>query len=196
LPLRPPRPMRDRPRIVAVGRLSPEKGHGILLEAVKKLKDDGIIVEVEIVGDGPFGESLRRQEAALDIEALVIHAGELLPGEVTRRLTDADIFCMASFSEGLPISIMEAMAVGVPVVTTWISGIPELAVGGITAVTVPPANSAELAAGIKRLIADPATNERLVAGGRAAVERLHSREANVAQLANMFRVLIENKVPA
>ena len=113
-----------------------------------------------------------------------------------RRLTDADIFCMASFSEGLPISIMEAMAVGVPVVTTWISGIPELAVGGITAVTVPPANSAELAAGIKRLIADPATNERLVAGGRAAVERLHSREANVAQLANMFRVLIENKVPA
>ena len=66
---------------------------------------------------------------------------ELLPDDVSRHLADADIFCMASFSEGLPISIMEAMAVGVPVVTTWISGIPELAVHEQTAMTVPPASS-------------------------------------------------------
>ena len=86
----------------------------------------------------------------------MIHAGELLPEEVTRRLTGADIFCMASFSEGLPISIMEAMAVGSARrhnLDQWYS---ELAIQEVTAVTVPPANSAALAAGIKRLIADQA----------------------------------------
>jgi colanic acid/amylovoran biosynthesis glycosyltransferase len=195
-PLRPPRPMLPVPRVAIVGRLSPEKGHGILLDAVAKLAKQDVRVEVDIIGDGPSSESIRRQAAALGIADRVIHSGELLPAEVSRRLAEADIFCMASFSEGLPISLMEAMAAGVPVVTTWISGIPELAVDEVTALTVPPGNSDALAAAIRRLVADPALCERLVPAARAAVERMHSREANAGQLTGLFRKVIEPQVPA
>jgi glycosyltransferase involved in cell wall biosynthesis len=126
----------------------------------------------------------------------VIFAGELLPDEVSRRLADADIFCMASFAEGLPISIMEAMAVGVPVVTTWIGGIPELAINGVTALTVPPGNSDALAVAIKQLMTDKTLRERLVVAARAAVERMHSRGASGAELAGMYRTLVRSKVAA
>lgn len=192
---RPSRPMRSVPRVVIVGRLSPEKGHGILLEAVSKLATDNKRVEVEIIGDGPFAEAIRGEERELGIADQIIHAGELLPDEVARRLTDADIFCMASFSEGLPISIMEAMAVGVPVVTTWIGGIPELAVNEVTAMTVPPGNSEALAEGLKRLLLDPQLCDRLIAQGRAAVERMHSRKANGKQLFELFEATVAPKVP-
>lgn len=194
--LRTPRPMRSVPRIIIVGRLSPEKGHVILLDAVSKLARRGVAVEVEIVGGGPFEQPIRREEAELGIGDRVIHSGELLADEVARRLADADIFCMASFSEGLPISIMEAMAVGVPVVTTWISGIPELARDGVTAMTVPPGDSDALADAIERLVSDEALRERLVVAGRAAVERMHERETNGAVMAGMFRDLIAAKAPA
>jgi glycosyltransferase involved in cell wall biosynthesis len=194
--LRRPRGQREIPRIAIVGRLSPEKGHGILLEAVKKLADAQVAVEVEIIGDGPYANAIRSLAAELGIENRVILAGELLPDAVARRLADADIFCMASFAEGLPISIMEAMAVGVPVVTTWIGGIPELAVNEMTALTVPPGNSDALAEAIKRLVSDQPLRERLVAGGRAAVERMHSRQASGAELAGMYRQLAQSKVPA
>jgi glycosyltransferase involved in cell wall biosynthesis len=195
-PLRIPGPQRQVPRIAIVGRISPEKGHQILLEAVSKLAEADLAVEVEIIGDGPSADATRCQAAELGIEDRVIFAGELLPDEVSRRLAQTDIFCMASFAEGLPISIMEAMAVGVPVVTTWIGGIPELAVNAVPALTVPPGNSDALAAAIKQLIMDKPLGERLVVAARAAVERMHAREASGAELAGMYRTLIRSKVAA
>ena len=194
--LRNERPQRKVPRIAIVGRLSPEKGHGILLDAVGKLADQHVPVEIEIIGDGPSAEAIRRQAADLGIERAVFFAGELLPDEVSRRLAEADIFCMASFAEGLPISIMEVMAVGVPVVTTWIGGIPELAENDVTALTVPPANSDALADAIKRLIVDVPLRDRLTSAARAAVERAHSRESTSGQLTALFRAHIESAVPA
>ncbi len=195
-PLRNPRPQRKVPRIAIVGRLSPEKGHRILLDAVRKLADQNAAVEVDIIGDGPSADAIRGQAAELGIEKRALFAGELLPDEISRRLADADIFCMASFAEGLPISIMEAMAVGVPVVTTWIGGIPELAINGVTALTVPPGNSDALAGAIKQLMTDKTLRECLVVAARAAVEQMHSREASGAELAGMYRNLIRSKVAA
>jgi glycosyltransferase involved in cell wall biosynthesis len=195
-PLREPRPKRQVPRIAIVGRLSAEKGHGILLEAMSKLSKIGVPVEVEIIGDGPFGDEIRSLAAELGIEKSVIFSGELLPDEVACRLEEADIFCMASFAEGLPISIMEAMAIGVPVVTTWIGGIPELALNEVTALTVPPGNSDALAAAIKRFVVDPGLGERLATEARTAVERLHSRKLNGAQLAGLFKTYLDSIAPA
>lgn len=194
--MRESRTRREVPRIAIVGRLSPEKGHGILLEAVSKLSTSGVPTEVEVIGDGPFAEEIRKLAVELGIEKKVILLGELLPDEVARRLADADIFCMASFAEGLPISIMEAMAVGVPVVTTWVGGIPELALNEVTALTVPPGNSEALALAIKRLVADPALAERLTSAARKAVEHAHSRDANGVELAGLFRSQIGSAVPA
>ena len=184
--LRDHRPQREVPRIVTVGRLSAEKGHGILLEAVAELSKGGIAVELEIIGDGPFSEEIRKLAVALGVDKSITLRGELLPDDVARHLRDADAFCMASFAEGLPISIMEAMAIGVPVVTTWIGGIPELAQHNVTAITVPPANSEALATAIKRLVLDPTLGERLSSSARDAIERMHSQERNGAQLAELF----------
>lgn len=195
-PMRKMPPQREVRRIAIVGRLSPEKGHGILLEAASKLLKAGFPVELEMIGDGPFRDEIRRLATELGIEKSIVLTGELLPDEVARRLADADIFCMASFAEGLPISIMEAMAVGIPVVTTWIGGVPELAVNEVTALTVPPGNSDALAAAIKRLITDPTLGERLSAVARAAVEQRHSQKRNGAKLAEILKTYSSSAVPA
>ncbi len=195
-PYREFQPMRAVPRIVILGRLSPEKGHGILLEAAGRLARENVPVEIEIIGDGPFAETIRQQELALGLDGHVIYAGELPSNEVARRLAGADLFCMASFSEGLPISIMEAMAIGVPVVTTWIGGIPELAVHDVTAITIPPGNSEALAAAIKRLVSDPGLCEGLVVKARAKVEQMHSRQQNGAQLFTLLSSATASQVTA
>jgi glycosyltransferase involved in cell wall biosynthesis len=170
---RDPPPIAGRVRIMALGRLSPEKGFAVLLQALALLRGRGVEAELRIVGDGPTRSDLQRQIAELDLADRVTLTGELSPAEVSRELAASDVFCMASFSEGLPISIMEAMAVGVPVVTTWIAGIPELARQGETALTVPPADAEALADAIARLAGDEALRVRLAQAGRALVEVRH-----------------------
>jgi glycosyltransferase involved in cell wall biosynthesis len=163
---------------------------------MKKLADEGVPVEVEFIGDGPFADAMDRQASRIGVENHLTRSGELLPDEVARRLADADIFCMASFAEGLPISIMEAMALGVPVVTTWVGGIPELAQNEVTALTVPPGNSDALAAAIKRLTGETILRKRLVVAARAAVERMHSRAANADKLTELYRAQLQSRVRA
>jgi glycosyltransferase involved in cell wall biosynthesis len=106
---------------------------------------------------------------------------------VRKELLTSDIFCLPSFSEGLPVSIMEAMATGVPVVTTWIAGIPELAVEGETALTVPPARADALALALRRLIEDPALCDRLAVNARKRVEQQHDKTHCGSQVAELLR---------
>lgn len=170
---RDPAPISCRMRIMALGRLSPEKGFAVLIEALALLRERGVEAELRIVGDGPTRGALEAQIAALGLADRVTLTGELPPAEVSRELAGSDLFCMASFSEGLPVSIMEAMAVGVPVVSTWIAGIPELARQGETALTVPPADAGALAAAIARLAGDEALRVHLARAARALVEERH-----------------------
>lgn len=170
---RDPPVLAGRTTIMALGRLSPEKGFAVLVQAMALLRERGVEAELRIVGDGPTRSELERQIAALNLGDRVTLTGELPPAEVSRELAASDLFAMASFSEGLPISIMEAMAVGVPVVSTWIAGIPELARQGETALTVPPADAGALADAIARLAGDEALRIRLARAGRALVERQH-----------------------
>lgn len=180
-------PLRAVPRIIVVGRLSPEKGHLILLEALGILSQRGIEMSAQFVGDGPFAATLKREAARLELADKVDFAGEQLPERVGQLLGDADIFCLPSFSEGLPVSLMEAMARGVPVVTTWISGIPELAQNEVTALTVPAGNAQALASALERLAGDDALRSRLVGEARTAVERQHDRRKNARRLASLFQ---------
>ena len=128
----------------------------------------------------------------LGLDDAVRQHGELTPSEVDRHLRDADVFCLPSFSEGLPVSIMEAMAIGVPVVATAISGIPELAVHDETALTVPPGNTEALAGALRRMLSDERLAEKVAAAGRVAVERRHDLHANVAKLAALFESTVES----
>lgn len=187
---RAPRPMREVPRVLVVARLSAEKGHPVLLEAARILRERGTRIEVEIVGSGPYEPEIREQAVRSGIADDVHFLGELQPAEVAVRLADADVFCLPSFNEGLPVSIMEAMAVGVPVVSTCISGIPELAVHHETALTVPAANATALADALALLVRDPSGSapmrDDLVRAARSAVERDHDVHTNVARLAALF----------
>jgi glycosyltransferase involved in cell wall biosynthesis len=163
------------PRVIAVGRLSPEKGFDILIEALAILKRQCTPQRLLLVGGGPLRASLEMAVERAGVADLVEFAGELAPAEVRACLARADLFCLPSFSEGLPISIMEAMAVGVPVVTTWIAGIPELAESGVTALTVPPARADALAEALRRLADDPQLRVRLAAAARQRIEQQHDR---------------------
>jgi colanic acid/amylovoran biosynthesis glycosyltransferase len=184
---RPPPPHDGPPTALAVGRLSAEKGFDILIAAVATLKQRGAPQRLVLVGDGPLRAALEATVQRLDVVDLVEFAGELAPAEVRAQLDRADLFCLPSFSEGLPISIMEAMAVGVPVVTTWIAGIPELAEAGVTALTVPPSRVDALADAMQRLAGDAPLRLRLSQEARARVEAQHDQDRCGELVAGLFR---------
>jgi glycosyltransferase involved in cell wall biosynthesis len=184
---RAPPPHGSAVTVMALGRLSAEKGFAVLIDAIAALRAEGVAVRLKLVGDGPLRGALAAQAQHLGIADAVEFAGERVPEDVARDLRAADIFCLPSFSEGLPVSIMEAMAIGVPVVTTWISGIPELAVDGETALTVPPARADRLADAIRRLAGDQALGAALSHAARAKVEALHDARHSAAQMAALLR---------
>jgi glycosyltransferase involved in cell wall biosynthesis len=183
---RPPIRQCGLPTVLAVGRLSAEKGFGILIEALACLKEKGTPQRLVLIGDGPLRGSLEEKARRAGVAELVEFTGELGPEEVRTHLDRADLFCLPSFSEGLPISIMEAMAVGVPVVTTWVAGIPELAEPGVTALTVPPARVDALASALGRLAEDVPLRVRLAAAARKRVEDLHDQRRCGAVVAERF----------
>jgi glycosyltransferase involved in cell wall biosynthesis len=173
--------------IISVGRLSPEKGFSILLRALAILRDRGIAARLTLIGEGPERPALMRDIRDSDLQERVTLLGELPSDAVADRLRTADIFCLPSFSEGLPISIMEAMAIGVPVVATNIAGIPELAMNGCTALTVPASNVPKLAEALARLLTDGALGERLAGAARLEVERRHDRDTNADEMLALYQ---------
>lgn len=175
--------------VITVGRLSPEKGHIVLLHAMRTVLDRGVPMKLRIVGSGPFEPEIRKEAGILNLDGHIEFCGEKVPADVIALLKQSDVFCLPSFSEGLPVSIMEAMAIGIPVVTTWISGIPELARNGETAWTVQPANDAELADALVRVSTDRAKWPDVTRQARAAVERDHDLEKNAAYLLSLFSAL-------
>lgn len=183
---RPHRPIGKPPRVLMVARLSPEKGHLVLLEAVKLLRDRGRRVEVELVGPGEFRDSLERAVKSLGIEDRVQFLGACSPSEINAALRSTDVFVLPSFAEGLPVALMEAMAVGVPVVTTYISGIPELVIDGWTGMVVPAGRADLLASAIERLCDDPKLVADIVTAARAKVEEQHELSHNVTALAALL----------
>jgi colanic acid/amylovoran biosynthesis glycosyltransferase len=174
------------PRVLMVARLSPEKGHLVLLEAVKLLSDRGRRIDLDLVGPGEYGTELRSLAESLGIADRVHFLGACSPSEINQQLRTSDVFCLPSFAEGLPVALMEAMAVGVPVVTTYISGIPELVIDGWTGMVVPAGRADMLASCIERLCDDDELYASIVAAGRTRVEEQHELTRNVPALAALF----------
>lgn len=156
-------------RVLTVGRLHPQKSHHILVDAVALLRDRGIELALTIVGEGPTRAQLERQIAAADLEDLVHLVGAVGQSDVGEYFRTHDVFCLASVSEGLPVVLMEAMAAGLPVVTTRITGVPELVVDGLSGLLVPPARPAELADALERVATDGMLRADLQEAGLRAV---------------------------
>lgn len=176
-------------RIVCLGRLSPEKGQLVLLDAAAKLRSQGRDIEIELIGAGPDRDRLESAVDRLGLGGVVHMTGELDPAQVAVRLHMADVLCSASFAEGVPVSIMEAMAIGVPVVATAVGGVPELAQDHRTALTVVPGNPDALAAALAELLDDPDLARRLVDAARCTVGLHHDIAVTAQQLTELFATI-------
>lgn len=148
-------------RILDVGRLVPEKGAPVLLDAVTRLAAAGVEVELRLVGSGDLADSLGRAVAERGLGDRVELVGPVGQDEILAQYHWADVFCLPSFAEGLPVVLMEAMATGLPVVTTAINGIPELVRDGRNGRLLPPGRADLLADALSGLAADPDLRSRL-----------------------------------
>jgi glycosyltransferase involved in cell wall biosynthesis len=171
-----PSPARSGDRqvqIVSVGRLAAPKDFSTLIAAVARLPEGR--AHLRIFGDGPLRSELEAERRALAVDAVVEFAGEV--PDVRPYLEDGDVFVLASLSEGMPVSVLEAMAAGLPVVASAVPGLEEVVVDGQTGFLTPPGDAAALAARLGQLIDDPSLRTALGEAGRARAEEHFSLPA-------------------
>ncbi len=181
-------PSNSPARVAIVARVSAEKGHLVLVDAVAAMREHGVEVVVDVVGPevDEHGAAVRQHAESAGVADAFVWHGSLPSERVAAVLAGADVFCLPTFAEGLPVVIMEAMARGVPVVTTYIAGIPELAVDRETALVVPAARPDLLAAALTEVLTDGALRKRLVAAAAIAVRQHHDVNRNAKALAQLF----------
>jgi len=156
-------------RILYVGRLVPFKGQAILLEALAALRAGGVDASLTVIGEGPSRRALEARTAELGLAGAVSFEGAVGQDEIRAHYAAADAFCLPSFAEGVPVVLMEAMAMRLPVVTSRIMGISELVEDGEDGLLVRPGRVDELLAALHRLAVDPGLRERLGRRGREKV---------------------------
>jgi colanic acid/amylovoran biosynthesis glycosyltransferase len=164
------RQISERLRVLTVGRLVEVKGQAVLLDAFARLVAEGIDGELTIVGDGPLRTALEALARGLGVARRVHFAGRVGQDEILHFYERADIFALASFSEGIPVVLMEAMATQLPVVATRITAIPELVEDGRHGLLVPPDRSDLLAAALTALARNPARRAEMGRAARAQIE--------------------------
>ncbi len=178
--------------VICVARLAETKGHADLFRAFSLLAPELPDLRLELVGDGPERERLTALAAELGISDRARFHGALPAEEVRRILAESDLFVLASVQDasggrdGIPVSLMEAMASGLPVVTTELSGIPELVENGRTGLLVQPGDPAGLAAAIRVLVEDPEYARQLARNGRDWVGERFALETETSRLADLF----------
>ena len=181
----------DAVLIVTVARLVWFKGLDTLIDAAHAVFAECPLARLVIVGDGPLHDRLVEQAAQLGIADRVLFTGERI--DIPAILGAADIFVLSSVSEGMPISILEAMASAKPVVATAVGGVPELLTEGETGLLVPPAQPAALATALVKLACDPELRRSMGARGRARVDQEFSASAMVERTAALYARLLRQK---
>ncbi len=180
-------------RIVAVGTLHEVKGQVHLIEACRRLAEAGVAFTCRFIGDGPDRAQLAARIDQLGLMDRVQLPGRMTSDAVAAELAAADVLVAPSVPtrggkrEGIPVVLMEAMATGLPVVASRLSGIPELVTDEADGLLVPPGDDAALAAALGRLARDPALRRRLGACGRETILAGFDVDANARALAERIR---------
>jgi glycosyltransferase involved in cell wall biosynthesis len=180
-------------RLFTCGRLHPGKRHDLLIRAAALLRADGLLVELTIAGedaDSPNQQFRRDLEDLVD--ELQLNSAVRLPGalsetDVRRQLDSAHVFALTSDTEALGIVLVEAMAMGVPVVTTAVGGTTELVHNEVNGLTVPPGDARAVAAAIWRIASDADLANRFSAAGRATVEAEYSSDRSAITMVSALR---------
>jgi glycosyltransferase involved in cell wall biosynthesis len=183
----------ERVEILNVGRLAPVKGQALLIEAIARLRDEGIDAHCRIVGDGPQRAALGKRISELGLQDAVELTGAVGQDRIRELYEQSDIFCLPSFREGLPFVAIEALAMELAVVATRIMGIPELIANGQCGVLVTPGRGDQLAGALAELAHDPDRRRRMGAAGRAVVERDYALSRLAAEMTALF---VEQRPPA
>ena len=185
-----PRPSRPNPapwEILFVGRLAPVKAVHVLIAATGWLVRRGRDIRLRLVGDGPCRADLERLASERGIVEHVTFEGWQNADRVRTLYQQADIFCLPSLAEGIPVVLMEAMAMEIPCVATRVTGVPELIRDREDGLLVAPGNEAELAEALERLLDDPELRVRLGRSARQRVLEEYDLHRNAQQLAQVFR---------
>lgn len=182
-----PTPITHASRFVAVARLSEQKGIPTLIDAAATLKREGRSFQLTIIGDGELRGVIETAIARLDLKPEVTLAGWKTPAEIRAAIEDAGVFVLPSYAEGLPVSIMEAMSLARPVISTYVAGIPELVVPGETGWLTPASDVEALAKAMADAMARaPAELGAMGRKGRARALARHDSDAAAAVLDEAF----------
>jgi glycosyltransferase involved in cell wall biosynthesis len=179
-------PVPEDPRFVCVGRLEAQKGHLVLLEAVKAIRSDGLAIEMVFVGEGSMRGQLERAIQAMGLAGTVRLAGALSGNAVREEILNSRALVLSSFAEGLPVVLMEAMALGRPVIATWVAGVPEL-VDSSSGWLIPAGDAPALALAMKRAMRESAANLTVMGQyGKRKVTSGHSADDEGKKLYSLF----------
>lgn len=181
-------PIPAAPRVVCVGRLCEQKGQLLLVSAVSRLARKGVAIELVLAGDGEMRVELETLIARCKLQDKVRITGWISSDQVREEILSARALVLPSFAEGLPVVIMEAMALRRPVLSTYVAGIPELVRQGENGWLFPAGDVDALAAVLERFLVTPAA--MLESMGEAGYQRVlerHSVDIEAAKLARLFR---------
>jgi glycosyltransferase involved in cell wall biosynthesis len=181
---------RELPVIFTAARLHNQKGHAHLLEAAALVPDALFL----LAGDGPERARLEGRARQLGIEGRVRFLGQRR--DIPELLAICDLFVLPSLYEGLPLSLLEAMAAGKPVIAAAIPGNDEIIIDGKTGLLVPPGSAADLAASIRRLLSDSALAAQFAEAGKDRVVRNFSAQAMAGRVTQIYDELLESRYEA
>ncbi len=186
-----PTPVPPAPRLVCVARLSEQKGHLLLVEAAAKLAGEGVEFELLLAGEGPMRPEIEAAIARHGLGDRIRLAGVMGADQVREAIVGSRALVLPSFAEGLPVVVMEALALGRPVVTTAIAGIPELVQSGVTGWLVPAGSVDALVIAMREALeASPARLADMGRLGMALVAKDHDAAGEAAKLTALFRSVV------
>lgn len=190
-----PKPVPTEPNLVCVGRLCEQKGQSLLVEAMAKLRDDGVSATLTLVGDGEMRPNIETLIDQHDMSDRITITGWQSGDQIRDHLECARAMVLPSFAEGLPVVIMEALARKRPVITTYIAGIPEL-VTPECGWLVPAGHVDALADAMRQaVLAEPDMLAAMGESGRSRVAQMHNIQSIAGQLAQYFASVISQTQP-
>jgi glycosyltransferase involved in cell wall biosynthesis len=188
---RPPRDIGGRFHLLCVGGMATPRSFQVLLGALALTANSAI--SLTLVGDGPDRPLLERLAAECGLAGRVRFEGWKTQDELQAIYAAADAFVFSSFAEGIPVALMEAMAMGLPCVAPWLAGIPELIRDGVDGLLTAPSDERGMADCIERLYRDAELCRQLGASARARVLELYNLDRNIPALGEMFRARLTTR---
>lgn len=179
----------DAPVAILVARLDPIKDHATAVQVAARVRQSRPDFQLVVVGEGPQRPAIEAQISAAHLTGAVRLLG--LRTDVPRLLAAADLFLLTSLSEGIPVTLIEAMGARLPVVATQVGGVPEVVADGQTGLLAPAGDAAALAAAVLRLLADPALARRMGEAGQARAAALFSQQAMHAAYARLYETMLD-----